>query len=597
MLPAPAKPWSIAVFEQLRSPMVTFVRTEVCPVLDDAECRIVIVRAPVKSGKREIAEYIAMRDAVGVPTRIHAFISAWHRTADEGQREELGMQNMRVFSITTQKKVTTFLSWVAKQIEERKEIVLHLDECDHGSGSKQMLSKLWAEVRDIREITNILYSATPEEVLFSGEVEDPEYQGMMNDFIPRATTLEYVPAADYCGAARFLDAGLINEAKPFFYEEGLGYVLSPQGKTIVRDLRACIAIAPSRNILVLRLSYSELGGKRADIKKNKAIYQFLANIGSFPELSDFNVVVDKGDDIGMKHALISTEKIQWSSSAYWRRQATHTPTLLVVDQTSSRSTEWACHDRIFATHDFRNKITYSTISQAQERINHYKERYGGFQPIVVYGHMRTFLLSAKRITYTQFLEDYAWEKRKVDLRTSRGAILYRVRSTSVGHALHPECPESGMPEEIADRLLQELGCFADMTISQRVTGGMRKLGDYVSHWRKVEPETWDTFWPSFRADPTIGMAPADGLRTQNPFVRAADRGLIDGKWQGYRNGPRVLDYDVDIAPKPGCGMGYEDNAMRINICYKGGVLGVAIIRCRGTRMVNTLAAYKSMYKR
>jgi len=595
MPPVPAKPWSIAVFEDKRKEIVAFVRSKVCPAIDDPECHLILVRAPVKCGKREIAEYIAMRDLVVSPTRVHAFLSAWHRTADDMQREELGMQNIKVFPIISHKHVAAFLTWLAKERMKGMVIVLHLDECDHGSGSKQMLSNLWGHVRNCADITNILYSATPEEVLFSGEVEDPEHQAMMAEFIPCARILEYTPPTKFYGPAYFLDADLVKDAKPFFYEEGLGYVLSPQGKTIVRDLRSCIAANPSRNMLVLRLSYSDLGGKRADIKKNKAIYQFLANLASFPELSDFNVVVDKSDDVGMKHALISTEKIQWSSSAYWNCKAKHTPTLLVVDQTSSRSTEWACHDRIFATHDFRNKITYSTISQAQERVNHYKKRYKGFQPIVVYGHKRTFLLSAKRITYAQYLEDYAWEKKKVDVRTSHGVILYRVRSTSAGHALHADCPESGMPEKIADRLLQDLGCFADMTISQRVTGGVRKVGDYVSHWRKVTPETWDTFWPSFRSDPSIGMAPADGLRTQNPFVRAAARGLIDGKWQGYRNGPRVLDYDLDVAPKPGCGMGYEDNAMRINICYKGGVLGVAIIRCRGTRMLNTLAAFNSMY--
>jgi hypothetical protein len=117
-------------------------------------------------------------------------------------------------------------------------------------------------------ITNILYSATPAEVLFSGEVDDEEYKAMMDEIIREGHHVEYTPPAGYCGPARFLEADLVKEAIPFFYKEGDNYVLSSQGKEIVRDLRTAMAITPSRNLLVLRLSYSDLGGKQGEIKKN-----------------------------------------------------------------------------------------------------------------------------------------------------------------------------------------------------------------------------------------------------------------------------------------------------------------------------------------
>ena len=100
------KPWSVAVFETQRTHMTNFVRSKILPKLEDALCRRVVVRAPVKSGKREMVEYIAMRDSVGEPTRKHAFISAWHRKADEEQRDELGGQNMAVFSVTSEKNLS-----------------------------------------------------------------------------------------------------------------------------------------------------------------------------------------------------------------------------------------------------------------------------------------------------------------------------------------------------------------------------------------------------------------------------------------------------------------------------------------------------------
>ena len=438
---APPKPWPVSVFETRRAHLTNFVRTEILPLLEDMENRRIIVRAPVKCGKREMVEYIAMRDSVEKSSRVHAFLSAWHRTADADQRDELKDQNMEVFSITTQKKVDAFLKWLFNKRLQKKTIVLHMDECDHGSGSKQMLSQVWKVTRDVACITNILYSATPEEVLYSGEVEDAELHEMMEGFVTDGHRVEYTPPDGYCGPGRFLDAGLVHEALPFFHKEGDAFVLSPQGKEIVADLRASMAVTPKRNLVVLRLSYSELGGKQADIKKNKAIHQFLQNIGSFPELAEFIVVVDKGDDMGIKCDQISTEKIQWSSPTYWRRQTTESPILLVIDQTSSRSTEWACHDRIFATHDYRNVVQYSTISQAQERVNHYEQRYGGFQPIRVYGHTRTFRLSAGKINYDTFLTN-PWEKKKIDVRTSP-VPMYRVRSSATGHALHAECPETG----------------------------------------------------------------------------------------------------------------------------------------------------------
>ena len=599
----PPKPWPVAIFETERPHLTNFVRENILSLLNDSDCRRIILRAPVKCGKREMVEYIAMRDAVAKPTRVHAFLSAWHRTADADQREELREQNLEVFSITTQKNVTTFLTWLENMIAKGKNIVLHLDECDHGSGSKQMLSKVWAAVRDVPKIKNILYSATPEEVLFSGEVEDEDYAAMMDDMFSECERREYTPPAGYCGPGRFLEADLVREALPFFHKEGDGYVLSAQGREIVADMRVCIAATPYRNLLVLRLSYSDLGGTQEDKKKNKSIYQFLKNLSNFPELADFLVVVDKADDMGIKNTQISTEKIQWSASNYWRRQATGTPILLVIDQTSSRSTEWACHDRIFATHDFRNVVQYSTISQAQERVNHYAQRYGGFQPIRVYGHTRTFKLSAGVIDYATFLTN-TWEKKKIDVRTSP-LPMYLVRSTAAGRVLHAECPDTGLTEVIANYLLQRLGCYADISLSQRVAGRVRDVRTYAGKWFPATKETWDTAWPRFRDDPANGVTPAEGTRdaTRNPFIAAEPHRLPDGTWQGQHRGWKVLksvrdelyQYTEDGSAPKKLDLG-STGGNRVKVCYKGSALGVFVARCTGIRREDTLRAYNSMYR-
>ena len=92
--------WSVAQFETYRPILTTFLNTRVRPLLDSNECQRILIEAPVKSGKREMVEYLAMRDEAHNPTRVHTFISAFHRVADENQRNELERHNLKIFSLT-----------------------------------------------------------------------------------------------------------------------------------------------------------------------------------------------------------------------------------------------------------------------------------------------------------------------------------------------------------------------------------------------------------------------------------------------------------------------------------------------------------------
>lgn len=586
-----SKPWPVSTFETNRPHLTEFVRNKILPLLEATECCRIVIRAPVKSGKREIVEYIAQRDAVSTPKRVHVFLTAWHRIADEDQRKELKGHNMTVFSITTTAKAVECIDWIRAKITAGLQVVVHLDECDHGSGSKQILSKVWAATRDQAGITNILYSATPQEILCSGEVEDEEHQAMIDDMIAEGEHVSYDPPEGYCGPGKFLDEGLVSEATPFFYVEGTTLVLSPQGRQIVSDLRSSLATAAGarRNLIVLRLSYSLAGGSRSTIKANKAIYKFLTNVHRFPELADFLVIADKGESSDCRSDRVLTEKIQWSEPMYWRSKST-VPTILVIDQTCSRSTEWACHDRVFATHDFRSVIQYSTISQAQERVNHYAQRYGGFQPIRVFGHMKTFLLSAGRIGYAAYLS-HEWSKKKVDRRTAGGDLdLYKVWRSADHSVLHAACPVTGMPEEAADHLLQSLGCYGDLSLSARVAGRIVDKPVYAAAWRPCTPETFAAAWIAFCAAPPAGFVA--GATVKNPFVAAAKQGLFEGKWQGQHRGWRVLDFDTNIEGSSDMG---STGGKRLKVCYRAGSLGVAIVWPTGSVRMDSLRAYKSMY--
>jgi len=575
--------WSVALFETHRPLLTAFLKGRILPLLDADECRRVLIRAPVKSGKREMVEYLAVRDQAHNPRRVHAFVSAFHRVADTEQRKELSIHNMEVFSLTTKAHAERCRTWINHKIAIGKQVVVHIDECDFGAGSRQILSHVYETIRAKSEVTTILYSATPQEVLFSGEVDEDEYQDMVSDFFGAGEWVEYTPPETFCGPQRFLAEGLVKEAQPFFRKGAGGFELSDQASEVLIALRAEVAARSGRNVLVLRLSYSDLGGTQAQRKENKAIYQFLKSWQSIPELEGCVVVVDKSEkDLPSGGAL--KEKINWSDKTYWLTKSKEIPIIMVIDQTSSRSTEWACHDRVLAYHDFRNTIVFSTISQAQERVNHYSTKYGAFQPIQVFGHLNTFRLSAGQISYEEYLH-YDWEARKVDRRIAEEP-LYQIRSTAPGHAPHPRFP-TPLSRADADRALQELGCFAEIKVSQRVKGTAREMPVFEALFLPCSQETF-------------ARVKAEHLSTygrdfQNPFDRAAREGLENGKWKGYLRGWSVLDFERDVETQPGWGVGPDEP--RLTICYRGSVLGIAVRYHTGlTQAFNTLTAFKSMYK-
>jgi len=533
-----------------------------------------------------MVEYLAMRDSARDSPRAHAFLSAWHRAADEDQRKELSHHNMKVFSVTKAKVAEDCYIWITTQVREGKDVVLHLDECDHGSGDKQILGKVYKRIRAMDGVFTILYSATPQEVLFSRDVRSEEEEEMLDDMAYGAH-VEYTPPEGYCGPGRYLDAGLVTEAKPFFTLTPVP-ALTEQGRAIITQWRASMATASSRrrNIVCLRLSY-----KDGRTKNDKAIYQFLRHYGSIPELAGIHVWVDKGDcELG------HPRKIEWSDRGYWDTTASDVPILIVMDQTSSRSTEWACHDRIFATHDYRTTLQYTVVSQAQERVNHYNSKYvGGFQPIKVYGHKKTFELSAGRISYKDYFR-CEWIAKKVDVRRAvRDGLgaedVFEIKSNDEPGLLHPSHP-TPLRKAAADAALVELGCRGEVSLSSRVAGSVRSLPVFASHFFPCTSATWST--AIVAATAAVEGGKFRGEVFENPFLHARRPAAVDGREHGYLRGWNILDYVTDVEPQPGWGVGVFHP--RLTICYRAGVLGVALRWNTGVlKESNRLSAFKSMY--
>lgn len=573
---------SVDDFERDRAHLTTFVKQDILPLMEDEEIHRILIRAPVKSGKREIVEYIAKRDESRDPHRVHAFLSAWHRVSDEEQRQELANHNMKVFSITSAKNKEECVKWIRAKLDQGKRIVLHLDECDFGTGSRQQLGTMYHEFRNHPMILFLLYSATPQEILFSGEVdakEDESFNAMVDDMIYFGKHVAYTPPEGYCGPGRFLEEGLVFDAKPFFSCND-GFRLSPQATNILNQLKESIKEHPERNVIVLRLSSSDLYGQ-GERKEKKQIYQFLKGAGTCPELQEVDIIVDKSEKDVNGLRGISLEKIQWSNPKYWRRLSTGMPIIFVIDQTASRSTEFACHHRMFAYHDFRHVAVYTTVSQAQERVNHYEQKYGGFQRIQIYGHKKTFECSAGLIDYAQYMT-LPWKKQKIDKRRSPEE-RYEIKSTSDG-SLHPvhRIPLTSIQ---ADETLHDLSSYTEVKISARVRGRIASVPIIKCKFMACEPDQF--------GEKVGELKQKFGRSFKNPFVASSKEGLEQGKWKGYIRQWKVFQYE-ELKPQI---WGMEGTEVRLTICYQGDLLGLAVrSNTHQRRKVDSLETFNSMYQ-
>lgn len=604
--------WSVAEFERDRPHLCNFLKNGAIRAIETGKRRI-LIRAPVKSGKRQMVEYLAMRDNTVHPTRKHIFLTQWHRKADENQRAELKCYGIDVFSGINHKKKEDYNAKIHQMLmsDPRITLIIHIDECDHGSGIRQALAQIWTIWREDARIIFILFSATPEEVIYSGEIGEDEADEEMMDEFGQGVRFDYVPLPTFCGPARFLDEGLVFESRPFFEKVGDQFHLSEQAKNIVADLQREIQRNRRRNVLLLRLSYGDNDTDNPNAKENKAIYQFLKNIDMFPELQDFLIYVDK-DESSIKlndDERCEAQKIGWSRSSYWRGLTTDCPVIIVHDQTFSRSTELACHDRIFATHDYRNQITFSISSQAVERMNHYSTKYpSGFQPVRIYCHRKTLLLSAGRISYDEFLYN-EWEMKKVSERRQRRMgnqerlerqpqPMFLIQKSDSTREIHPSYPYP-MTEAEARAALIELGCEKRPSkLSARVSGD---IDDKVQIESRFVPCSSAEEFEQLAQDGQLNGN--DGKRPRvNPFESyAPEPEDLDRRFKSNIRGVRKSRTEEEVMHE-NWGIN-ERTRTRRTICYRHteedteeGQCGILIQSFNGRQEVDSLTAVGSMYR-
>jgi hypothetical protein len=671
---ANVKPWGVAEFGLYRPQIKEFVDENIAKLIDTVEydIRRILIHGEVKSGKREIVEYIACRDSNSIQ-REHVFISSFHRVADDCQREELKMHNLSVYSIINDSYVQDANRHINNRLNLGKKLILHFDECDFGSGFRQNLKKIYSRFKNNKNVIFILYSATPEELLFSLDItQSEEDESFIDEFYEEGIRLYYIPPEGYCGAKMFIENGLVEEADPFIEICENGVKLSEQARKIISDSKQYIEESVNekleanylyrkyiregnivesekykkiceskiRNIITLRFT-----GKT---ESYRSIELFARNLHLFEELQDVYIIFDKCDYDEKKNVLhknATFEQVDWSKRAYWDLKNDNVLIIVVNELTSTRSTEWDFHDRVYCTHDYRNSICYSTVAQAQLRVAHYRQKYGSFQKIKVYGHLKTFLFAAKLIDVTEYLiHDWTKEEFKRDkyeigetvsykdnkkwyqaeiieydnvndlyhVRFNDGLKtwivenvgvkdikfpekMYKIVSSKNSQQLHYEY-NSEYTSSDADNILEKIGCAKKINLSTRIKGKCKLVNKIESDFIECNPENVVEKLEliKHRTDLPDDVTEHDFM-TSHLFV---NYDIINGEkiYKGTLRSHKQ-QYSYDFIKQQRWGFSQTNRKPRITVCYDDDRLGLCLrYLSHEKEEINSLSSYLSMYQ-
>jgi hypothetical protein len=221
--------------------------------------RMVVVKGKVKSGKSLFPRYLsAIHLPVATTTTkiVNYFLSSYNRKSDRGQFADHEKYGLKVYPLYNVKQTNLCLDDIESDLAAGKIVILHIDELDYGSAWTGLLARIWRMIRNSPNVTCVLYSATPEEILKSDMWKGlPETQKAL---------MNYVPVKEYCGDLTFLENGLVEDAEPAFTisTEGVA-TLGPQFKKILDEIKENVKKGDPRYIAVLRLCYGQPGSQES----------------------------------------------------------------------------------------------------------------------------------------------------------------------------------------------------------------------------------------------------------------------------------------------------------------------------------------------
>ena len=367
-------------FEQNRPEQYNYMKSIKKYCKEDNYQNHLIIGAPVKSGKRNIAEISKKIEK----EHDHVFVTALHRKADEKQRKELKEQGFKVFSINTQKKLKMAIEHFRKN--NNKNFIVHFDELDYGVGKRGLFQQLFKKIKDNNNTHFRLYSATPE-IAFE---EYNSHTGNETKKIVKAPS-DFVPPPQYFGIKKYLENDRVKKADDFIKFNKEEFILTPQAISLLNQLRDS---PRSKPLGIVRLA--------GNIKYDGESYT------KFKIMKDLEPIIKERYHNKIRCKFISSKdedkNAQWDSDEYWQELNPDFKYLYVICQVAGRSTEWRCHPYLNWYHCKRTDGTpTSTIVQDQERVNHYTSSYPEDISCILYGDMDIAKYSAEIISSDEFV--------------------------------------------------------------------------------------------------------------------------------------------------------------------------------------------------
>lgn len=424
-------PYTLAHFETKSKEVVDFIRTLRAEI--DAGKRHILVKAPVKSGKRIMVEVIAI--LFGVPVR---YITSLNRKDVKSQQTELESYGVKTHIMEKKEKIDPAIGDIRDYATRNGRVICCFDECDYGSGDKQVLAPLFQEFLDDNRVVKVYFSATAHETAYSELGNRPE-----GDY----TVLVYTPPKTYRGAEWFLEQGLVFDALPFFEKDG-GYLsVSPHG---IRAI--CDSVTPERHIGIVRVA--ERGLLMSDFKNDvqrKALEEQLA--AATPNGKGWEIVpIDEKVPFDWENPRIRASYVNHPEMGN---------VLFIVKQTCGRGTDlkgW--HPRLAFWHDARGapKTNLNTTIQAFLRPSHYSST-PGYNPegecIRLYVDRRVV-----RVAVDDDIDAYLKAGGKAPARTRvRPRQKWALSDETFGTVAEARAWGETKQSSVAERVLGEDGCY------------------------------------------------------------------------------------------------------------------------------------------
>jgi hypothetical protein len=348
-------PHAASWFDMKREEIVGFI-TDVRGAVGNAK-RHILVKAPVKSGKRELVEYLSVAE----PEYRVKYVTSLNRKDVKSQKEELEMYGIRTHLTNSSDAVAAAITDISIDVERGRTVVACFDECDYGAGNRQKMSSLYEEFIDEVKVVKVYFSATAHETEASNLSTRADF-----------TAMTFVPPPSYCGAAYFLENDLVFRPTPFFEMDAGTLDVSAHGLRVIQE-----SITASRHIGVVRTPRAFSTALFKDRHVRNALELKLRS--AQPEGKPWEIVpVDE------------KSPHDWENPVTCRGYTTDPGKnyLFVIMQTCTRGTDlkgW--HTTLAFWHDQREKekVNLNTLIQAGLRPCHYSTSYGGVpQPIRLY---------------------------------------------------------------------------------------------------------------------------------------------------------------------------------------------------------------------